>query len=159
MAIMISARDLEVAMDYGQFALMSVGNDVERLPEAIDVAIEADGVAQLGGLVVVLTPNQYNFELQLRVEIWDEEPEDDLAEWQHAYEVHVEVADELWWDSPTTEAQDLEVPPGVYHVLITGGGFTASDEPEPDVGTDHWRLRLWPSAGPTAPRRLLNFGA
>ncbi|MDX6228145.1 MAG: hypothetical protein QOI76_1535 [Frankiales bacterium] len=154
---MISARDLKVEMDYGQFALMSDWEDVERLPEAIDAAFEADGVAQLGGLLVLVTPNQWNFELPLRVEVWDEAPVDDLEEWQHAYEAHVEVADELWWDSPTTVAQDLQVPPGAYRVLITGRGFTAFGDTEPEPATDHWRLRLSPSNGPTAPRRLLHF--
>jgi hypothetical protein len=153
------AHDFQVAMDYGQFVIMAGGDDIERQAEALTLAFDADGIAQLGTLVVVLTPNQWNFELPLRLEVWDEEPASDLDEWQHALEVHIDVVDGLWWESPTTEGQDLPVPPGAYHVLITGRGFTAFDQPEPDTATDHWRLRLWPSPGPAGPRRLLHFDA
>jgi hypothetical protein len=61
-------------VDYGQFYLFSaaVGEAAPAdIAETVDVAIDADGIAQSGDLTVVFSPHQNNFDMKLRVELWD----------------------------------------------------------------------------------------
>jgi 8-oxo-dGTP pyrophosphatase MutT (NUDIX family) len=119
------------------------------------MAIDADGIAQVPGTLVVLSPHQNNFEMPLRVEVWDGPPPDDTAEWPEAFEAHLEIDPHgLSYNSPTMTTVSLGVPPGRYHTLITGRGFVAHGWPGSTTPGDSWRLRLWPSASPQPPRRL-----
>jgi hypothetical protein len=106
----------------------------------------------------VLSPHQNNFEMPLRVEVWDSAPPDDVAEWPEAFEAHLDVAEDgLIYDSPpggNVHQVPLRVPPGGYHSVITGRGFVAHGWPGSSTPGDNWRIRLWPSTGPQAPRRL-----
>lgn len=93
--------------------------------------------------------------MPLRIEVWDGPAPDDTAEWPEAFEAHLEVdEDGLTYESPTDEQVHLRVPFGGYHALITGRGFVAHDWPGSTTPGDNWRIRLWPSTGPQAPRRL-----
>jgi hypothetical protein len=125
--------------------------------ELVVQAIDSDGIAQVPGLLLVLCPRQYNFEMSLRVEVWDSPPADDAAEWPEAFEAHLDVTEDgLIYDSPPGGVNQvpLRVPPGGYHALITGRGFVTHSSPGSTTPGDSWRIRLWPSTGPRAPRRL-----
>jgi hypothetical protein len=159
---LVGAQDFVVALDYGQFYLRTYsGPDADSDDEFPDIsqlvgkAIEADGIAQAHGTLVVLSPHQNNFERPLRAEVWDRPPPDDAAGWPEALEAHLDITDRgLVYDSPTTRAVSLDVPSGAYCALITGRGFVAHGWPGPATPGDDWRIRLWPSAGPQSPRRL-----
>ncbi len=170
---MISAHDYVVPLDNHQFYLSSclcaeedyaLDNQPElamyQEPDLIQRAIEGDGIAQIpveytfSGTFLVLSPQQTNYEMPLRVEVWDGPPPDDTADWPEAVEAHLEVDPHgLYFSSTTNSAPRLDVPPGGYHALITGRGFVAygSTGQPPD---DSWRMRLWPSRGPQAARRI-----
>jgi hypothetical protein len=157
---LVSAEDHVVILDYGQFYLLSyvdpdTGDELPEVSEVVDQAIASDGIAQIPGLLVVLSPHQANFKTPLRIEVWDGPPPGDAAEWPEAFEAHLDVAhDGLSYHSPAISAVRLGVRPGAYHALITGRGFVAHGWPGSTTPGDSWRIRLWPSPGPLAPRRL-----
>jgi hypothetical protein len=126
--------------------------------EMVVRAIESDGIAQVPGLLLVLSPHQNNFEMSLRVEVWDGPPPDEAAGWPEAFEAHLDVDEGgLIYDSPpggNVHQVALRVPAGGYHALITGRGFVAHGWPGSTTPGDSWRIRLWPSTGPQAPRRV-----
>lgn len=155
------AEDHVVWLDYGQFYLTwetDLPFDEDELPGsglAVDLAIDADGIAQVTGMIVVLSPHQNNFAMPLRVEAWDSPPPDDTPQWPEAFEAHLDVPDDgLSYSSPTVDTVSLGVPAGRYHLLVTGRGFVAHGWPGSTKPGDDWRIRLWPSDGPPAPRRL-----
>jgi hypothetical protein len=154
-----SSEELVVSLDYSQFYLHTAEEDPDLAVDLLGDAQNGDGIAQQGGLVVVESPHQNNFEMPLRVEVWTAPPEDDLDEWQEAFEVHLDVGDDgLNYESPTLDITPLPVPPGSYHAIITGRGFVGHGWwPGSTTPGDAWRVRLWPSRGPDQPARLRTF--
>jgi hypothetical protein len=150
-----SSEDLVVGLDHGQFYLRTSEEDPEL---AVDLLGDDEGIAQQGGLVVVESPHQNNFEMPLRLEVWTGQPDDDLDDWEEAFEVHLDVGgDGLMYESPTLNVVSLSVPPGSYHAIISGRGFVGHGWPGSTTPGDSWRIRLWPSAGPGRPRRLREY--
>lgn len=171
---LLTSLDYIVPYDHGQFWLCSClcveedyPLDVVALPDYDEMAsldyreIQDEGIWQIpveysfSGMLVVLSPHQNNFEMPLRVEVWDGPPPDDITDWPEAFEAHLEVDPHgLYYSSTTGGSARLGVPPGGYHALITGRGFVAHGWPGSTTPGDSWRIRLWPSPGPQAPRRL-----
>lgn len=152
--------DLVVALDYGQFHLVSRSyppppdDEIDTVRRAID----GDGIAQCNGLLVVLSPHQNNFEMPFRIEMWSTPPPDDVDQWQEAYEAPVDVdAGGIAYTSPTGAVVDLPIPPGSYQARITGRGFVGHGWPGSTRPGDEWRLQLWVSEERTGPRRLKRF--
>ena len=153
---LIWSRDFTVALDYGQFHLYTdVVEDLDlpvRVPER---ALEGQGIAQSGGLLVVLSPHQNNFDMALRVETWTSRPDDDLQEWPEAFEAHLTVGSfGLLYESPTLNGRSLEVPLGKYHTEVAGRGFVAHGWPGSTKPGDRWRIRLWPEQEWRPARRI-----
>lgn len=151
---LVHHRELVVALDYGQFYLHTADNDPEFAVALVELAQDADGIAQADGLLVMESPHQNNFEMPLTVEVWDHEPADDLDEWQEAFEAHLHVSNQLVYESPTVDLTEIDVPPGSYHALITGRGFVANGWPGSTEPGDEWRVRLWPTSDAVRARRL-----
>ena len=144
-----------VALDYGQFYLHTRESDPDLAVMLLERAQDGDGIAQDGGLVVVVSPHQNNFEMPLRVEVWEARPLDDLDEWEEAFDAYLEVDQPgLAYESPTMDFVDLKVPPGSYHALITGRGFVADGWPGSTEPGDRWRIQLWPDTVRVSPRRV-----
>jgi hypothetical protein len=157
-ARLLHRQDLVVELDHGQFYLHTADNAPELAAMLLGRAQDGVGIAQAAGLVVVTSPHQNNFAMPLLVEVWDGEPVGDLAQWQEAFEAHLDVAvDGLVYESPTMDMVEIEVPQGSYHALITGRGFVAYGWPGSSEPGDEWRIWLWPSAGPANPARLRQF--
>jgi hypothetical protein len=98
--------------------------------------------------------------MALRLEVWSGPPEDDLDDWQEAFDLHLDVDGySVDYESPTFARTPLPVPPGSYRTLITGRGFLVRDRLGSTTPGDVWRLRLWPGGGPAEPRRLRRFTA
>jgi hypothetical protein len=154
---LLSAQDLVVAMDYGQFYLHD-GHSLEIFDLAQE-AIGGVGIAQGRGMVAVTSPHQCNFEMPLRVEVWESEPPDDLDEWQEAFEAHLDVSGgTVLFQTATLDPEPIVVPDGSYHALITGRDFVAPGWwPSSTEPGDRWRIRFWPSDGPVVARRLRRF--
>ncbi len=172
---LLAADDYIVELDHGQFWLYSClcpeeDYPLDDLPELawddlsdlLQRATEGDGIAQVpveysfSGTLLVLSPHQNNFEMPLRVEVWNgPPPEDERGDWPEAFEAHLDIDPHgLCYASPTMNATKLDVPPGGYHALITGRGFRAYGWPGSNTPGDSWRIRLWPSTGPQEARRL-----
>ena len=170
----LAAHDYVVALDYGEFWLYSclcpeedysVADRPELARDELDDllrrALEGDSIAQtpveytFGSTLLVLCPHQTNFQMPLRIEVWDGPPPDDIADWPEAFEAHLDVDPHgLYYSSPLMGAARLDVPPGGYHAVITGRGFVARGNTGVPHPGDSWRIRVWPSAGPPAARRL-----
>jgi hypothetical protein len=158
---LIVAHDLVVAMDYGHFLLRGASanyypDDLTLLDEALG---DGQGVAADGRTVVVRSPHQNNFEMPLRVEVWDRTPPDDLDEWDEAFEGPLEVdsAGELSFDSPTLLQVRCVVPPGRYRILVVGRGIVAAGWPGSTKPGDSWRVQLSPADGDVPLRRLRSW--
>jgi hypothetical protein len=160
------AQDHTVAMDYGHFYLQHrvVGDDLDDeayddldLSDLISRANDGDGIAWEAGTLAVLSPHQCNFEMPLRVELRDSKPAADLDDWEEAFEAYLKWENGgLTYSSPTVDSTDFPVPPGAYHVLITGRGFVAHGWPGNATPGDSWRLQLWPGNPPAwVPARRL----
>ncbi|MFB9316795.1 hypothetical protein [Cryptosporangium minutisporangium] len=155
MVARLHVQELVVSQDYGQFYL-TTDEDIDG-GVLLDDAYANGGVGQEepGFDVLVRTPHQNNFELGLRVELWNGRPPDDLDDWQEASEAWVEVTDfGLWYGSPIQEYHRLEVPPGEYAVRIAGRGLTHWGWPGTTTPGDTWRIQLWPSDEPFPARKL-----
>ncbi len=156
-AHLIDAHDVVVAMDYGQFDLWTdYWSDDLNTEALLQQAIKGDHIAQERHCLVITCPHQNNFEMALRLERWSGPAENDLQDWQEAYEAHLSVNEYgLYYQSPTLEGTPLPVPSGEYHALITGRGFITRGWPGSTAPGDEWRIRLWPSTGPASARQLL----
>lgn len=142
-----------VAMDYGHFLL--VGGPSEHADDyapLLDSATDGDasGIAGDGRMLVVISPHQNNFELELDVEIWELEPVDDVDDWQQVVRSWLAVDEDAFgYESPTLPFVRFEVPAGRYAVEVAGRGFVARGWPGSTAPGDVWRVRLWPAKDPT----------
>lgn len=162
MASLVDAQHAVVAMDYGQFWLWTDGWDPDDLDivALIERAQARDNIAQERHGLVVLSPHQNNFEMPFRVERWSAPADDDLAQWQEAFEAHLVVGEYgVTYETPTLDGEGFDVPAGTYHALITGRGFVAHGWPGSTTPGDEWRMRLWPADEAFEPRRLLAWEA
>lgn len=152
----LHAEDLTVALDYGQFYLVTGYLDDGADPvSVVDAAIAGDGIAQHGPALVVLSPHQNNFAMPLRVEQWPAEPPDDLDAWDEAYTAWLEINERgLVFESPTLNSTSIAVPPGTYAVRITGKDFVNRGWPGSTKPGDSWRLQFWPHTEPFPAQRL-----
>ncbi len=149
---------LTVHQDHGQFELITGDQDDDDLVGLIDEAGAGDRIAQGSAILVVLSPHQNNFAMALTVELWDEEPHDDVVDWEEGFEASLRV-DELGvvYMSPTETYVDLDMPPGEYRVRIVGRGFVNYGWPGSTEPGDVRRLQLWPSSDAIAPRRIARW--
>ncbi|MFI9634300.1 hypothetical protein ACIHAX_16590 [Nocardia sp. NPDC051929] len=145
----VSEETVILFMDYGQFRIDGgVESPVEEL-ELLDRALAAHPFASDGLAVVVLSPHQNNFHMPVTVQVWDERPPGDHAEWQQVCETRLRVGPEgtLCLSSPTDGAVDCPVPEGQYLIEISGRGFVNYGWPGSTEPGDVWRIRLWPDDG------------
>jgi len=153
---------MTVRQDYGQFELIAGDQDDDDLLDLIDAANEGDRIAQGEAILVILSPHQNNFEMALTVELWDDEPPDDLADWQEGFQAFLGVDGlGVFYMSPIETYVDLDVPPGNYQVRIVGRGFINYGWPGSTTPGDTWRIQFWPSNDiiePTRIARWVRFG-
>ncbi|WP_039805084.1 hypothetical protein [Nocardia araoensis] len=145
----VSEETVHLFMDYGQFRIDGgVDSPVEEL-ELLDRALAAHPFASDGLAVVVLSPHQNNFHMPVTIQVWDERPPGDRAEWQQVCETRLRVGPEgtLCLSSPTDGAVDCPVPEGEYLIEISGRGFVDYGWPGTTEPGDVWRIRLWPDDG------------
>ncbi|MFG3618557.1 hypothetical protein [Nocardia sp. NPDC047654] len=145
----VSEETVYLFMDYGQFRIDGgVESPVEEI-ELLDRALAAHPFASDGLAVVVLSPHQNNFHMPVTVQVWEERPPDDRAEWQQVCETRLRVGPEgiLCLSSPTDGAVDCPVSQGEYLIEISGRGFINYGWPGSTEPGDVWRIRLWPDDG------------
>lgn len=138
-ARLVGRQDLVVQLDYSTFYLHTADLEATQVVEVAQRAAASAGVAQSNGLLVIESPEQYNFDMGLTIEIWDEQPTDDLRAWSDAFEAHLDVGTGgLTYESPTLDRVSIDVPSGSYHALITGRGYNDGDDPTAPGGS--WRI-------------------
>ena len=86
-----------VTLDYAQFYLYTSVSDLDVLPDIVDWALASNGIAQHLGFLMVTSPHQNNFEMPLRVEVWQAPPADDANDWPEAFEAHLALQRRLCW--------------------------------------------------------------
>lgn len=144
-----SRTDISLMMDYGQIYFLGGGGTFEgEWHEFVDQAI-ADGlVTSDGHNLVVLSPHQNNFDLQMTVELWTSPPAADDDDWQIVVHETIKISDDqtLTIDSaPGGHAQRVAIPTGSYRIDIAASGFKTAGSPGSTTPGDRWRVRLWPS--------------
>jgi hypothetical protein len=150
--------DLRVSYDYGQLSLQVEGTEDEDYSAVVDRAVGAGGIARSATDVVVLSPHQWNPDTKLTVELVGPDVDDDLSDWDEAFEVGLDIGPGgVWYGSaPDGPQVRCDIAPGRYRVLITGRGFTTHGWPGPDPA-DEWRLRFASTDHVVAPRRLAEW--
>jgi hypothetical protein len=150
-----------VELDYGSFTLRGAGfddgEDTTPLLEAV-LASPLEVAGTDGQVLLVLSPHQNNFALELTVEVWDEEPPDDVESWQQVVRSSIQVDDDrLLYESPTMEGVWFDVPTGTYAVLVSGRSFVARGWPGSTTPGDVWRVQLWPGDVDTSVETLVTW--
>jgi hypothetical protein len=158
---LLNSWDLTVGLDRGQFYLQTDDPyskpdfDLNRL---ISRAASGPGIAQRWGMVVVMSPHPVNHAMGLRVELLDDKPDNDSADWQEVFEVDLKVGrNGLIYDSPGLSSFRIPIPPGEYHADISGIGFSSHDRPTSTTPGDRWRIRLWPCTDAHDCRRVKSW--
>jgi hypothetical protein len=159
-ASLLKSWDLTVGLDRGHFYLQT--DDPYLKPDFdLDLLVrraQRDGIAQRWGMVVVRSPHLVNYAMPLRVELLDDRPEDDSPDWQEVFEVDLKVGkNDLTYESPGMSSFTIPIPPGEYHVEISGIGFSTHDRPGSTTPGDRWRLRLWPCDQTHPGRRIKSW--
>ncbi|MGN9813220.1 hypothetical protein ACTMSW_28175 [Micromonospora sp. BQ11] len=151
----ITAYDMTVALDYGQFSLSGAGLDESDLGLLGREALADSNIASDDHTVLICVPHQNNFEMPLRIEVWAERPPRDFGQWEEIFECALAVdGRELRYSSPTLESMCCAVPDGRYAVRICGRGFVNRGWPGSTKPGDVWRVQLWPSARNLPDRRI-----
>src|SRR4051812_17138557 len=94
-------RELQVESDYGQIYIYDpqtqladdgATEDDEQLQRALDDGYESRRfVGYDTGLVDLITPSQYNWNAPMRIEVGDDAPPLDTADWDHVVEVPLPI--------------------------------------------------------------------
>lgn len=144
-----SQTEITLMMDYGQIYFLGGGGEFEgEWDEFVDQAIDDGLVTSDGHNLVVLSPRQSNFSMQMAIEVWNSQPGDDGSDWQLVVHEIINIDDNqtLTIDSPPGgHAHHISIPAGSYRIDISGAGFTVTGYPGTEP-RDHWRVRLWPSS-------------
>lgn len=131
----------------------------EQDSNVLDLAHANPPSAANEAIVLVLSPHQWNFDMEVTVEVWSAQPTPDPDAWEQvSFEpLTVDGADTMLLGSPTCQDISLPVPAGTYALEISGRGFANygvpfNDELPDGSGAEHaepkdvWRLRLWESS-------------
>ena len=149
--------DLVVRLDYGQFALIGGYSSAAEDPmELLERAIAGQRIASNELVIIVLSPHQNNFQMPLRVEVWDHRPPDDQANWEEVCESGLTVtAGEVRYESAhINDVPAIAMPNGRYAVRICGRGFVNNGWPGSITPGDRWRIQLWPGVDTPLDRRI-----
>jgi hypothetical protein len=137
------AAAVVVPVEHGQ---IYVGDPAGADPDHAEAAFDdAQGsrrfVGVSGGLLDIITASEDTHGTAVLVEVWDAEPPDDRADWQHEVDVDVPFpSGELVVDY-LEEGPAVAVPPGDYRVRVSGRALDIRQR-------DEFRLRLWPAPQP-----------
>ncbi len=116
------------------------------------------GVASGRGVLQFRTAGDLDRDTRLVVEVVEEPPSDSLDPWDHVAEISVEFPTGRLAPETTTLTAEPEhvctIAPGVYRARVYCADLATGWEP--DGGTDHYRLVLWPAAE-TPPRLLKRY--
>jgi hypothetical protein len=158
-------RELQVESDYGQIYIYDpqtqladdgATEDDEQLQRALDDGYESRRfVGYDTGLVDLITPSQYNWNAPMRIEVGDDAPPLDTADWDHVVEVPLPIPSGTlcFQASGGGTPVETQVPPAVYRARLSGRGYVAgAGEIE---GRESYRLQLWPA--PEAEPRLIKY--
>ncbi|WP_327119865.1 hypothetical protein OHB12_14735 [Nocardia sp. NBC_01730] len=110
----VREETVELFMDYGQFCIDGGLGDPDEDTDLLDHALAAHPFTSNGLAMVVLSPHQNNFEMQMTVQVWDSRPPWDRDEWQQVCEARLHVGPEgmLYLSSPIDGAAGCPVPEG-----------------------------------------------
>lgn len=151
-------RQLEISADHGQFYIYSSLPALEDEFDSpfLNALADAHGTRRFigadgsGGLIDVMTPSQWNWNVPMRVELWDAEPPTDADGWDHEVDVDFVVDagfPQVWFEASGgyAAAGAVEIPPGEYRVRISGSGYDASWAAHIETRTGHesFRMQLW----------------
>lgn len=149
-------RDVVIsAMDYGQFTLGG-GFEVDDLALLAAVQHHPPSASD-GHSVLVLSPHQNNFAMEVTVELWSDRPPRDETAWDQVSVEPLTVGPTavLRLASPTLADTLCPTPSGAYRVEISARGFVNYGWPGSTEPGDEWRLRLWPSSSSSGVLRQL----
>jgi hypothetical protein len=143
-------------LDYGYFTITGGIGDADELSLLGDAQDDPPSTGN-GNRVLVLSPHQNNFAMDVVVEQWSGRPPTDVDEWEQVSveALEVDASSTLWITSPTLDSTTGAMPEGRYWVEISGRGFINYGWPGSTEPGDQWRLRFWPNTGPDLhPRKL-----
>lgn len=117
----------------------------------------APDIAQGRYTTIVVAPHRDNFDMDLRIEMHDGAPVDDLADWQEIFEATITAGPAgISYQSPTVEGADLPIPAGTCSLRISGRDFLRPEwVDDGSIGyDDRYRFQFWPETQPIEAVRL-----
>ncbi|HEY4007989.1 MAG TPA: hypothetical protein VGM60_22805 [Pseudonocardia sp.] len=148
--------DLTVHIDYFQVNIFDPASGFTPGTDAVlagmDRAHESNAfVESIGGLIILISPVQNNFNAPMAVEQWNQEPPNDQNSWDHVVDVDLDCPSGqlLFQESGSSyggpeDCVSVQIDPGVYRVRVAGRGYAAHGLRAISVGADSYRLQLWP---------------
>ncbi|MBS3179900.1 MULTISPECIES: hypothetical protein [unclassified Pseudoclavibacter] len=135
------------AIDYGQFYICCAPF-LDPMP-LLEAALSQPPCAGDGNAIVVVSPQQWNFQAKFRVEIWSGVPPQDSRDWDQVSLEALNVRTEpgVWLESATVDATPLPLAfeEVGYNVEVCGRESNADwDVESASEPNFEWRLRFWP---------------
>ncbi len=146
---LIMKRAFTLYADYHQFYVEDEQSAPETAasPDFWNARALADGLASACDMMAVGTARYGN--VQVEIEVRDDEPPDDSADWDQVVEAAIEIPSGNLIVRGCTEerdtAQRFSVAPGTYQARVCYSGLDVED-PDAEEGDDHYRVVLWPGA-------------
>jgi hypothetical protein len=144
---------LTLFADYHQFYIKDEAAQGD-LSDCWDAAASARLLALAPGTIGVGTVR--DVEVPVTIEIYDREPDADVAAWDHVVEAGLSVASGPLVVAGCTDylpdAKRIPLAPGNYRVRISYGGLETVSEDGLEAA-DRYRLQLWPA--PAAEPRIV----
>jgi hypothetical protein len=124
MANPLRAHDAVVRLDYGQFSLCGTPGRFGDYMGYLEDALRGERIAGDAYGVVVCSPQQNNFEMRLRVEVWVRQPPEDQPAWEEIFQCGLVVDNGgLRYQSPTMDQTVFDVPVGDNLAELQGLAF------------------------------------
>jgi hypothetical protein len=142
----IQTYKYELFADYFQFHLLDESSDASLADSWTEVATSRM-LAVAPGAVCVGTAR--NMTVPVCVEVFETEPDLDVASWDHVTECSLDVPSGRIVVAGCTDyfpdAARIPVPPGTYRVRVSYGSLDKLSDDGLE-GDDHYRVQLWKAA-------------
>jgi hypothetical protein len=142
----MKSLELSLFADYFQFYIQDEAA-TGHLSRIWDEEATARMLAIAPGTIGIGTAR--NMDVPVTVEIRDQEPGDDLPDWDHVVEANLDVASGrivvAGCSDYFPDAMRIAVSPGSYRVRVSYGALDTLSE-DGLSGDDHYRVQLWPDS-------------
>ncbi|ANS31756.1 hypothetical protein R1CP_35750 (plasmid) [Rhodococcus opacus] len=155
---LISSHRLSLVMDYGQFYLSgdSSPDRQDDLDELVEEALSDGTIASNQTSAVVVSPHQNNFDMQMAIEVWDQNPPEDRGDWDQVVDLILEIDQDgslllfpSRWRTTPRDGRSGPVPRGSMRPRLRGPRLARHDRTRGHVAHPLMACHLYNRGPPT----------